>query len=193
MSLLAGKTVTAPTRRVLQGRMAQVRVVTPCFFEPEAFALLQAICARLVRPLGNVETLDVAGQIDCALAEGKGDGWRYDAMPPDDEAWRLGLQGFDETASVLFNTSFTQIDGSQQDNVLRLVQQGEAPGTTWNTVPSALFFEELLALAAEICYAHPLVQESIGYAGMADAPGWQLTGLNQLEAREPRPLPDQDG
>ena len=87
-------------------------------------------------------------------------------------AYRLGLQGFDQTAAAFFNASFTKLDGVRQDSVLRAIQQGSAPGWVWQTLPGALFFEELLALAAEVCYAHPLVQESIGYAGMADAPGW---------------------
>lgn len=48
-------------------------------------------------------------------------------------------------------------------------------------------FEERLVRVVEVCYAHPFVQESMGYAGMADKPGWQLIGLNQLEARQPKP------
>ena len=77
--------------------------------------------------------------------------------------------------------------------MLRAVQQGNAPGNVWQKIPSTLFFKVLLAFAVEICYGHPLVQESIGYAGMADVPGWQLLELNQLEAREPRLLPTKNG
>ena len=188
-ALVAGKNVTAPTRRALQERMARPQTTTPRFFDNQAFATLHAVCARLIPPFGSNAQVDVAGQIDSALAEGVGNGWRYDTMPPDGQAYVLGLYGVDQTADAIFNMPFAQIDSGQQDSVLRSVQQGNAPGTVWQTVPAALFFEELLALAVEVCYAHPLVQESIGYAGMADAPGWQLIGLNQLEAREPRPLP----
>ncbi|RYF62200.1 MAG: gluconate 2-dehydrogenase subunit 3 family protein, partial [Cytophagaceae bacterium] len=37
-------------------------------------------------------------------------------------------------------------------------------------------------------YSHPLVQEAFGYVGMADRPSWELIGLNELEAREPREM-----
>ena len=184
--------MTAPTHKVLQERMARARTNMPRFFDPKGFATLQAVCGRLFPPQADVVQIDIAGQIDSALAQSEGDGWRYDAMPPDSDAHRLGLEGIEQTANALFNKSFVQLSGSQQNTVLSVVQQGTALGTQWLTVPSTIFFEELLALATGFFYAHPLVQESIGYAGMADAPGWHLIGLNQLEAREPGLLPDQN-
>ena len=187
-SLLKSMSVTGPTRQALQERMARPPVESPRFFDEVAFAILQAACRRLIPPSDSQVQVDIASPIDSALADGLGDGWRYNAMPPDAVAYRLDLQGFDQTATAYFNASFTELDGSRQDSVLRAIQHGDAPGTAWQTVPGALCFEELLALAVEVYYAHPLVQESIGYAGMADAPVWQLIGLNQLEAREPRPV-----
>ncbi len=74
----------------------------------------------------------------------------------------------------------------QQDAVLGSVQNEEAAGATWNLLPSRRFFEELLAEVTEIYYAHPLAQEEIGYAGMADAPGWTRIGLDEREEREPQ-------
>jgi len=55
----------------------------------------------------------------------------------------------------------------------------------WRTLPAARFFEELLAEVVETYYAHPLAQEEIGYAGMADAPGWRAIGLDEREERDP--------
>jgi hypothetical protein len=48
-----------------------------------------------------------------------------------------------------------------------------------------LFFEELLAETIEIFYSFPLVQQEIGYVGMADAKGWSNIGLNQTDEIEP--------
>ena len=74
----------------------------------------------------------------------------------------------------------------QQDDVLKQIQQGQAPGDIWTKLPANRFFEELLVETAESYYSHPLAQEEIGYVGMADVPTWQRIGLNQLEDREPR-------
>ena len=188
VALLQSASVTALTRRALQARLAQPATVTPRFFDLPSFTALGAICARLIPSIQGIGYLDIAGAIDQTLADGIGDGWRYDAMPADAQAYQRGLHGIDQSACTLFGAPFCQLELAQQDSVLRAVQAGVAPGSTWQAMPSARFFEELLAATVQACYAHPLVQESIGYAGMADAPGWQAIGLNQLEAREPRPV-----
>ncbi|MBC7444139.1 MAG: gluconate 2-dehydrogenase subunit 3 family protein [Polaromonas sp.] len=188
LALLETASVTPPTRRALQARLAQPVTVAPRFFDRSSFAMLSAICARLTPPIEGVQWLDIAGTIDRTLADGIGDGWRYDAMPPDALAYPQGLQGMDQSACALFGAPFCQLEAGQQDSVLRAVQAGNAPGSVWQTLPAARFFEDLLAAAVQACYAHPLAQESIGYAGMADAPGWQAIGLDELEAREPRPV-----
>ena len=187
LALLETALVTPPTRRALQARLAQPATVAPRFFDLTSFATLGAICARLIPPIEGIQSLDIAGTIDRTLADGIGDGWRYDAMPPDALAYPQGLQGMDQSACAMFGAPFGQLELAQQDSVLRAVQAGNAPGSAWQTIPAARFFEDLLAAAVEACYAHPLAQESIGYVGMADAPGWQAIGLGELEAREPRP------
>ena len=188
LALLETASVTPPTRRTLQARLAQPVTVAPRFFDGSSFATLSAMCARLTPPIEGVQWLDIAGTIDRTLADGIGDGWRYDAMPPDALVYPQGLQGMDQSACALFGAPFCQLEAGQQDSVLRAVQAGNAPGSVWQTLPAARFFEDLLAAAVQACYAHPLAQESIGYAGMADAPGWQAIGLDELEAREPRPV-----
>ena len=188
VALLESASVTAPTRRVLQARLAARTGLAPRFFDSPSFATLSALCTRLVPPIEGIGQLDIAGTIDQMLADGTGDGWRYDAMPPDGLAYRQGLQGMDESACAMFGAPFCQLEPAQQDNVLHAVQAGTAPGSVWQALPATLFFEELLAAAVQACYAHPLAQGSIGYAGMADKPGWQAIGLNQLEAREPHAL-----
>ena len=188
LALLETALVTPPTRRALQARLAQPASVAPRFFDVSSFATLGAICARLIPPIEGIQWLDIAGTIDRTLANGIGDGWRYDTMPPDALAYPQGLQGMDQSACALFGAPFCQLEPAQQDSVLRAVQAGSAPGSAWTALPPTRFFEDLLAAAVQACYAHPLAQESIGYAGMADAPGWQAIGLGELEAREPRPV-----
>lgn len=128
----------------------------------------------------------MAGEIDKRLAQNGSDGWRYDVMPADGDAYTLGLAGINETAQLLHNQSFIELEDQQQDDVLRQVQQAKAPGTIWEKLPADRFFEELLTEAAHNYYSHPLAQEEIGYVGMADVAGWQRISLNDLEDREPK-------
>ena len=181
-ALLNTNHVTNATRQVLTERLNAPRR-QPTFFSSGQFALLQAICDRLIPQDDRPEIIDVAGGIDERLAENKSNGWRYAVMPADADAYKLGLTGVEESAQVLFQQPFQQLSGDQQDRLLEMIQTGNAPGDSWQSVPSSRFFEELLAEAAENYYSHPLAQEEIGYVGMADLPAWQRIGLNQLEER----------
>lgn len=183
-SLLATDLVTDATRTALQARL-DAPVHEPEFFEPLTYALLQAVAARLIPQLDRPEPIDVAGGIDQRLADGKADGWRYDAMPPDREAYRLGLGGINQAALSLFQQPFLALPEAQQDAVLEAVAAGTAPGENWQLLPIGRFFEEMLAELTENYYSHPLAQEEIGYVGMADVPGWTHIQPNNLEPREP--------
>ena len=182
-SLLDTSQVTSKTREVLKARLAEKPASDPSFFSTESFAILKAASDRLI---SQSQGIDLAGALDRRLSIGTGDGWRYNTMPPDPIAHQAGLSGLEESAYVLFNRSFVALSESEQDAVLTAIQQGKAPGKTWETMPSVRYFEELLTELTETYYSHPLAQEEIGYVGMADAKGWRAIGLNQLEPWEPQ-------
>ncbi|GAA3933955.1 gluconate 2-dehydrogenase subunit 3 family protein [Hymenobacter algoricola] len=183
-ALLPTDLVTPATRAALEARLL-APPYEPQFFEPETYALLRAVAARLLPQPDRAAPIELAPAIDRRLLQGGSDGWRYDALPPDREAFRLGLGGIRQSARALFQQEFEALRPDDQDAVLRAVQAGTAPGEAWQAVPPARFFEELLAELTENYYAHPLAQEEIGYVGMADVPGWTRIGLNEREDREP--------
>jgi len=178
--LLQGEHVSPPTRAVLLARLDAPPVAVPHFLTPAEFRTLQAVCARLL-PDARV---DVAGPMDARLAEGKSDGWRYDVMPDDRAAMRAGVAGLDGASQAVAGAPFAEVPPAGQDKVLTAVQAGTPPGPAW-PMPPQRFFEELLAEATEVFFAHPLAQERIGYVGFADRPGWTRIGLNEREDREP--------
>ncbi len=185
--LLRTSWVTEPTRAALQARLDRC-YDAPLAFDAEAFATLKAVCDRLVPQ--PAPAVDIAGALDRRLGEGKRNGWRYDVLPADAEALRLGLAGIDETAAILFGARFAALPPAGQDTVLSAVQAGDPPGSAWTTLPAARWFEELLVEAAEIYFAHPLAQEAVGYLGMADAAGWGAIGLDEREAQPRMEAPD---
>lgn len=184
-ALLATEHVSAATRAALQARLDAPADYQPQFFAPETFALLAAVAARLLPQPERDQPIPLAPAIDQRLAEGRADGWRYDALPPDREAFRLGLGGIQEIAQELFNADFLQLNTDQQDAVVQALADNTPPGATWQQLNAGRFFEELLAELTETYYAHPLAQEEIGYVGMADLPAWTKIGLNESEPREP--------
>lgn len=191
--LLETDLLTAPTREALTTRLAGAGVAAPRFFDARAYATLRAACARLIPQAdelpGSVACADLAASIDGRLADGRSDGWRYDGMPADGEAYRLGLEGLDASGQAMFNADFVSLPHDEQDAVLGAVQKGTVQhGAGWNSVCASRFFEGLLAECVQAYYSEAVGQDEIGYVGYADAHGWQAIGLDELAMHEPRPL-----
>ncbi|MBJ6109059.1 gluconate 2-dehydrogenase subunit 3 family protein [Hymenobacter sp. BT523] len=188
-ALLGTEHVSEATRAALQERLDAPAAYAPQLLSTESFALLEAVAARLFPQPDRPEApIALAPAVDQRLAEGRADGWRYDVLPPDREALRLGLGGIQEIAQSLFQVDFLALAAEQQDAVLQALADGRPPGATWQTLHAGRFFEELLAELTEYYYAHPLAQEEIGYVGMADLPAWTRIGLNEKEDREVNPM-----
>ncbi|MGY3090653.1 gluconate 2-dehydrogenase gamma chain [Hymenobacter sp. UYAg731] len=183
-ALLDTPHVSAATRAAVQARL-DAPAYAPQFLAPETYALLEAVAARIFpQPDRAGAPIPLAPAVDQRLAEGRADGWRYDALPPDRETYRLGLGGIQEIAQAQFQADFVALAAEQQDAVLQTLTTGTPPGTAWETLDAGRFFEEMLAELTETYYAHPLAQEEIGYVGMADLPAWTKIGLNEKEDRE---------
>ena len=184
-ALLDTPHVSEATRAAVQARLDAPAAYVPQFLAPETYTLLEAVAARLFpQPDRPEQPIARAPAVDQRLAEGRADGWRYDALPPDREAYRLGLGGIQEIAQSQFQADFTTLNTEQQDAVLQALASGTPPGTIWATLDAGRFFEEMLAELTETYYAHPLAQEEIGYVGLADLPSWTKIGLNEKEDRE---------
>ena len=185
--LLPTDHLSAATRAALTQRLAdtdQAATYEPQFFAPETYQLLVAVAARLFPQPERPVPIPLAPAVDDRLAQGKSDGWRYDALPPDREAYRLGLGGIEQIAQSLFKGDFGQLAPAQQDEVIKALASGNPPGETWQTLRADRFFEEMLAELTENYYAHPWAQDEIGYTGYADLPAWTKIGLNEKEPRE---------
>ncbi len=190
-TLLDTPLLTPPTRTALKERLVISEAPAGDFFDNHQRATLRAVCARLFGPpaFDFEEGPDLAQNLEDRLATGNGDGWRYNALPPDGQAHRQGLAAIDETAQALFGATFVALEPAQQAEVLRAVQQGNPPGQGWQAFGASRYFEELLAELVEYYYSDPRSQEEIGYTGMADGRGWSRIGPDELEDWEPRPLP----
>lgn len=185
--LLPTDHVSDATRTALTQRLADTEAAPsyePQLLAPETYRLLEAVAARLFPQPDRAQPIPLAYAIDKRLAKGGSDGWRYNAMPPDREAYRLGLGGIEQIAQALFQADFEQLTPTQQDEVVKSLAGGNPPGAAWQEVPADRFFEEMLAELTENYYAHPWAQNEIGYTGYADLPRWERIGLNEKNPRE---------
>jgi hypothetical protein len=162
------------TRRVV---LARVRTTPPVrFFTGEEVSLLQAICDRLLpqEDRDDEHRIPIVPFIDDRLFSGRGDGYRYDQMPPDPDAYRLGLPAIDAISRHLYGKPFLEADFSDQERVLATLRAGQPPagGDAWKRMPAHRFFMLLMKDVLEVYYAHPFAWDEIGFGGPAYPRGY---------------------
>ena len=167
--LAADPRLTPPTRAALLARLDEDPRRdggAPRVLSAAELGVLGAVLARLLPPFPDFPARpaaeEVAAALDQRLARGEigGNGWRYDALPPDADAYRRGLRSLGE--------GFPQQPPSEQDARLRALAAGELDAACG--FPAARWWEELRADAVERYAAHPAVQATVGYDGFADGP-----------------------
>ena len=161
------------TRAVIRARLEQVPPIR--FLTANEVTTLTTIVDRILpQPdRAEAERVPIVPWIDKRLFDDERDGYRQDNLPPQREAWRLALAAIDETARSFFHTRFADLDEASQDMILKRVQQGDPPGSTWRQVPPEVFFKKVLMYSIlHIYYAHPAAWNEIGYHGPSSPRGY---------------------
>ncbi|MDQ2687956.1 MAG: gluconate 2-dehydrogenase subunit 3 family protein [Armatimonadota bacterium] len=156
------------------------------FFTPDEATLLRAVCDRILPQDDRDEAhrIPIINGIDQRLYVNRGDGYRYESMPPDRDAHRLGLQAIDAIAQHLHGKSFTECGPREQDQALKTIHDGEPPAgqDIWARMPVHRYWMLLVQDVAEQYYAHPWAWDEIGFGGPA-----YPRAYTRLENGEPEP------
>lgn len=167
------------TAGVVLGRLARpadIRFFTPAE-EATATALFDQLLAQHAEP-----RIPVVNFVDARLAENQTDGWRYEDMPEDGEAWRTSLSALDRAAEESFNQSFANCSNEQQAAVLQAIQ---ALGSSmWQGMPAGHVWGLWTRYACTAFYSHPWVWDEIGFGGPAYPRGYKNLGVDRLEPFE---------
>lgn len=151
------------------------------FFTPAEEATATALCDRL---LGQDDQPKVAvvPMIDARLAEQETDGWRYDDMPEDGQAWRDTLRFLDEDSRDAWSHPFAQAAAEDQRAVLQAVQ--DRGGKEWHGLNAAHVWSLWTRYACTAFYAHPAAWNEIGFPGPAYPRGYKNPGVGKREPFE---------
>ncbi len=172
------------TRKIVMARLEKVPPVR--FFSPEEAVLLKAVCDRVLPQddRDEVHKIPVANFIDDRLDSNRLNGYRYENMPPDQEAHRLGLQGIEAAAQRLYSQSFIDLEPLEQDTILKKLHHGDPPAgdEIWQRMPVHRYWFLLVSDVLEAYYGHPYAWDEIGFGGPAYPRGYM-----RLERGEPEP------
>ncbi len=182
------------THRVVLDRVHNV----PPFrhFDPHRRGTLEALCARVIpqdwKPAGR--RVPIAPWIDQLAGRPVLDGFRFEDLPPNDVAWRWGLDGLDQTAQALSGAEFASLEPDRQDRVLEAIRAGDPPGEVWTRMPARRWWVYVaLRQISGVYYAHPYAWDEIGFGGPAYPRGYYALNHGAPEAWEPRETPTETG
>ncbi|HEY7210754.1 MAG TPA: gluconate 2-dehydrogenase subunit 3 family protein [Bryobacteraceae bacterium] len=157
------------TRKVIEERVGRVPPIR--FFSERELPLITAICDRIVPQADRLEEyrIPVVHYIDERLWKGEISGYRYEDMPEDGDAYRLGMHAIDLNALALYRRAFVDLDTRERDNVLKAIHDGDKSGAphVWERMSITRFWRLLVQDCVTAYYAHPWAWDEIGYGGPA--------------------------
>ncbi|MFB7668233.1 gluconate 2-dehydrogenase subunit 3 family protein [Kitasatospora sp. NPDC056138] len=156
------------------------------FFTPAEEAIAGSLFDQLLAQWDEPKVA-VLQMVDARLAELQSDGWRYEEMPEDAEAWRRSLHALDQDAGERFGgAGFAELTRSRQSDLIQAVQ--DLGGESWHDIPAGHVWSLWTRYACTAFYSHPWAWNEIGFGGPAYPRGYARLGIGLRERWE---APDQ--
>lgn len=160
------------------------------FFTPGEEATASALVDQLLYQREEPK-IPIVNMIDTRLAEQRTDGWHYEGLPPDGQAWRETLKALDDDASIAGAESFADCSWEEQARILELIYG--LKDHLWHGYVAKRVWSLWTRYACTAFYSHPWAWNEIGFAGPAYPRGYKNLGVNALEPFEVRDVrPDDD-
>ncbi|PZS02652.1 MAG: hypothetical protein DLM56_11315 [Pseudonocardiales bacterium] len=135
----------------------------------------------------------VLALIDARLAAGETDGWHYDEMPEDAQAWRDTLRLLDEDARARHSgRGFAELTSGKQAALIQAVQDAGTDGQEWHGWSAEHVWSLWTRYACTAFYSHPWAWNEIGFPGPAYPRGYLNAGLDSREHWEVADHDDED-
>jgi hypothetical protein len=173
------------TTGVVLGRLALPGELA--FFTPAEVAVAAPLLDLLLAQDGEPR-IPVLALIDARLAAGETDGWHYDDLPQDGQAWRDTLRLLDEDAQQRHDgRGFARLASDQQAALVQAVQDVSSDGGRWHGWSATHVWSLWTRYACTAFYSHPWAWNEIGFPGPAYPRGYLNPGINSREHWE---IPD---
>jgi hypothetical protein len=154
------------------------------FFTVDEEAVARPMLDRLLAQDGEPR-VPVLELIDARLAEDRTDGWRYDDMPHDTQAWKDSLHHLDADALSKHQRHFFELLVGSQKRLLEAIRISQR----WHAVRGTRVWSLWMRYACAAFYSHPWAWNEIGFGGPAYPRGYANLGLDKREHWE---VPDRN-
>jgi Gluconate 2-dehydrogenase subunit 3 len=160
------------------------------FFTPAEEAAATALCGQLLGQ-DSEPGIPVVQQIDARLAEQETDGWRYEDMPEDGQAWRATLAYLDADCQARVSCTLAEAAAEDQRAVIQAVQ--DLGAKDWHGLVAERVWSLWTRYACTAFYAHPSAWDEMGFPGPAYPRGYKnaaVGGREPFEVADIRPSDD---
>jgi hypothetical protein len=151
----------------------------PSFFTPAELAAAEALFDQLLGQ-DREPKVPVLLLVDRRLALGQTDGWRYDDMPEDGDAWRQTLAALDDDARLAHGRPFCELAWPVQGPLVQAVYDAEE----WHGLPASRVWSLWTRYTSTAFYSHPWAWNEIGFGGPAYPRGYKALGVGKREGWE---------
>jgi hypothetical protein len=174
----------AATRAVVHHRVSNVPPIR--FFSTEEAATMLAVVNRILPQDDRAEAsrIPILPQLDERLFLNRIEGYRYEDMPSDREAYRIAAKAIDTMAQQLHEKHFHELQTLRQEEILQSLHKVEplAAEDLWKQLNLKRFWAMLVSDCCAVYYAHPNAWDEIGFGGPAYPRGYM-----RLEGGEAEP------
>ena len=174
----------ATTRKVVLERATQSKPIR--FFNPDEARTMVAVVDRIMPQEDRTpeRRIEILPGIDDRLHVNRIEGYRYEDMPSDQEAYRIGARAFEQMAQALHGRRFDELGTREQEEILKSIHDAEprAAQEEWKKMNIERFWSLLVSDVCSQYYAHPWAWDEIGFGGPAYPRGYM-----RLEEGEPEP------
>ena len=171
----------AATRDLIEARVATGGTLR--FFTRLEAATAGALFDQLLdqRAEPRVPVLEL---VDARLAKDETDGWRYETMPFDPDAWRRSLAALDADSVARWRDPFPDASWDEQASIISDIQA--LKDDLWHGMPASQVWSLWTRYACTAFYSHPLAWREMGFAGPAYPRGYKNIGVDRREPFEVR-------
>ncbi len=176
----------AATRKVVLDRVNKIPPLR--FFTPDESLTMRAVVDRIFPQDDRVDAthIPILPFIDERLYLNRIEGYRYDDMPSDQEAYRLACRAIDAMSHELYGNVFHAISTLKQETILQSLHDAKpmAGQVFWEKMNTKRFWAMLVADCCAVYYAHPYAWDEIGFGGPAYPRGYMRLENGEAEPWE---------
>lgn len=174
----------AATRKLVLDRVGNIPQLR--FFTSEEVPTMQAVVDRIFPQddRGGNTRIPILPFLDERLHLNRIEGYRYEDMPSDQEAYRLAVRAIDTMSRELYDKPFPELLTLEQETILQSLHDAKptAAQALWQQMNIKRFWAMLVSDCCAVYYAHPYAWDEVGFGGPAYPRGYM-----RLEGGEAEP------